>query len=348
MAASYMHCNNHIFWHADLTCSYIPSKQSRAAARQFGVRNGLPEKEVKRMDSGNLGTDDEPVRDGSRKFRAVSDKSYLYNTPLFEIPETLPILSPKIQLPATPVQILRFLLSDAALQFCIPHSEYQDIEDRSSSSSTITYYDLLTPFEELLCAVVFSRSIPHHISLQIIRTILNAPYGFRNPVAIKTAGHKKVLEALNVARTPQTAEEIDFLAETISSNNWHNDLSKLRIYARNGIESEREILRRNIKGLGRIGMETFYRRVQWQWHMAYASVDNRSQNVLEKLGLPRRAEGIVKMIEVRWGELKFEDASRDYGLEEKRRRAFVILLERAIGVDMEGRIEEIVEGAVRL
>jgi hypothetical protein len=346
MAASYMHCNNHIFWHADLTCSYIPSQQTRAAARRFGVKNGLLEKEVKRMDSGNLGKDDEPLRDGSRKFRAVSDKAYLYNAPLFEIPETQPMLSPKIQLSATPVQILKFLLSDAALQFCIPHSELQGMKDRSSG--TITYSDLLTPFEELLCAVIFSRPIPHHLGLQIIRTILNAPYGFRNPVAIKTAGHKKVLEALNIARTPQTAEEIDFLAETISSNNWHNDLSKLHIYARNGMESEREILRQSINGLDKTGLEIFYRRVQWQWDGAYASVDNRSQSVLGKFGLPRRAEGIAKMIEVRWGELRFEEANRKHGTEEKRRRAFVMLLERAIGADTEGRIEDVIEGATRL
>jgi hypothetical protein len=68
---------------------------------------------------------------------------------------------------------------------------------------------------------------------------------------------------------------------------------------------------------------------------------------LKKLGLPRRAEGIEKMIEVWWNELGIEDGS-DYSPEVKRRRAFVMLLERALGADTGKRIDEVLEEASRI
>jgi hypothetical protein len=55
MAASYMHCNNHVFWHADLTRTYMPPKKVRKAARLHGIRNGMAEREIKKVDSGYLG-----------------------------------------------------------------------------------------------------------------------------------------------------------------------------------------------------------------------------------------------------------------------------------------------------
>jgi hypothetical protein len=100
--------------------------------------------------------------------------------------------------------------------------------------------------------------------------------------------------------------------------------------------------------LGRTGLDIFYRRVQWQWDEAYASVDTRALRVLGKLDMPKRAEGIAKMIEVRWTELRFEEGRREFDVEEKRRRAFVVLLERLVGADMDGRLDEVVEEAARL
>jgi hypothetical protein len=107
------------------------------------------------------------------------------------------------------------------------------------------------------------------------------------------------------------------------------------------------VLRRSIKGLGKIGLDIFYRRVQWQWDETFPFIDARTQAVLEKLGLPRRAEGIEKMIEVRWNELGIKDGS-DYSPEVKRRRAFVMLLERALSADTEKRLDEVLDEASRI
>jgi hypothetical protein len=321
----------------------MPPKSTRAAARRHGVRNGLEEREVKKVDSGYLGKSNDDDEPASRRKSTSQEKA---NTVVKT--KTLPA-SPRSDLKASPVQVLKFLLSDAALQVCQPDDELSDVE--SHGKDVITYSSqLLTPFEELLCAVILSRPISHRLGLRTIRTVLNAPYSFRNAVTIKTAGPKRVLRALEVARTQhkdKTAEEIALLADAVSNNDWHNDLSRLRSQCKNAVESEREVLRRSIKGLGKIGLDIFYRRVQWQWDETFPFIDARTQAVLKKLGLPRRAEGIEKMIEVWWNELGIEDGS-DYSPEVKRRRAFVMLLERALGADTGKRIDEVLEEASRI
>lgn len=329
----------------------MPPKKTRAAARREGVTNGLEEREVKKVDSGYLGREDdekeEPSAGDKRKKSATPEEAKKASKTFKSIvpPKTSP--SPRPDLKASPTQVLKFLLSDAALDICRPADELSDLEDRGDIT---TYSSLLTPFEELLCAVILSRPISHRLGLRTIRTLLNPPYSLRNPVAIKTAGPKRVLQALEAARTQhkgKIAEEITLLADAVSSNDWHNDLKRLRAQAKNGVEAEREVLRNSIKGLGKTGLDIFYRRVQWQWEEAYPFIDQRTQKALEKMGLPKRAEGVEKMIEVRWKELGFEKGA-ERSVAERRRRAFVVLLERAVGADLEGKIDEVVEEAAKV
>jgi hypothetical protein len=319
----------------------MPPKDTRAAARRHGVRNGMDEREVKKVDSGYLGKDEDKSAAGDKREKSTSPKETIKATKL----ETLPNQGQK----ATPEQILEYLLSNAALQYCRPDDEASDIE--SHRADMITYSSqLLSPFEELLCAVVLSRPISHRLGLRTIRTILNKPYSLRDPLAIKTAGPKKVLKALEAARTQhkyKTADEISLLAEAVSNNDWHNDLSKLRAQSKNSVESEREVLRRSIKGLGKTGLDIFYRRVQWQWDEASPFVDSRTQAALERLGLPERAEKIEKLIESRWNDLNFGEGD-GHDLETRKRRAFVVLLERAIGADLEKKIDQVLNEASKL
>lgn len=344
--------HTHVFWHADLTCSYTPQKRrARAAARKENerLRNGLEvPKEVRRVDSANLRNDIEEEEEEEVRNLALEADRRKHIAPPEEVKQTPIIKEPvTIEPKATSAQIIKFLLSDAALEICRPEDENKDVKERGSIT---TYSELLTPFEELLCAVILSRQIPHNLSLRTIRTVLSPPYGFRSPVAIKTAGAQKIRQSLWDGRTPhkgKTAEEINAIAEALSSNNWHNDLSKIRKQNKGSVEAEREVLRRSIKGLGKAGLETFYRRIQWQWEEAYPFVDSRTQTSLEKLGLPKRPESIVKMIEVRWDELNVKNVE-GFTSEEQRRRAFVVLLERAIGADLEKNIDVILREASKL
>lgn len=249
---------------------------------------------------------------------------------------------------ASPAQVLKLLLSDAALDICRPEDERKDLQERGKD--IVTYSALLSPFEELLCAVILSRPISHRLGLRSIRTIFNPPYSFRNAEAIKKAGSEKVHQALWDARTQhkgKTADEITLIADAVSDNDWSNDLRKIREKAKETVEEEREILRSSIKGLGNTGLDIFYRRIQWRWEEAFPFVDARTKDSIEMLGLPSDADELVQIMEQNWGELKFEDAG-EFGEEERKRRAFVLVLERAVGSDLEKKTNIILEKASKV
>lgn len=356
--------NTHVFWHAELTGSYAPRrKRSTNFPRKEAdgvsrvVQLEVP-KEVRRVDSANL-------RDENLEKETHSQAPHTVDTPkdvlepqddfeasVIEVPKMVVVPKAahrKVAMPNTlPTQILKYLLSDAGLE--LSRSEDENRLVRDFGTSITTHSQLLTPFEELLCAVILSRAIPRDLGLQIVRTVLNAPYRFCSSVAIKSAGPDKVKQALCNARSQHTgriADEIDVIAEAISNNNWHHDLEKLRRLAKGSVEAEREVLRRSIKGMGKTGLDVFYRRVQWQWEEIFPSINQRALASLEKLGLPKRPDSLLKMIEVRWAELNITDLEK-FSSEERKRRAFVTLLERAIGTDIEKKTENIREEASML
>ena len=291
------------------------------------MRNGMEEKEVRRIDSANLVRREEQT-----------DEPLAHDIRADMIPPIFPTKSPTnatLSSPSSQVQMLKFLLSPAALALALPSNE------TTRNPPSRTYSDLLTPFEELLCAVILSHPIPHRLAFRTITTVLNAPYAFRNPVAIKTAGPKKIKQALQDAGMQRDAE-LDTLLYALCNNNWHNDISRLRAHTRNPIASQREQLRRSIAGLAPGGLDIFYRRVQWQWPEIYPFVDMDTHDALANLGLPRRAEGLDRMIEVRWRELELA-AERGHEEDAERRRTLVMCCERARGLEREGKIEEVLK-----
>jgi len=353
--------NTHAFWHAELTSSYAPRKKRSAKfprKEAEGTRNGLQleaPKEVRRVDSANLrdreATPSQALSTADTQ-KNPSEPREGSQVPVIGVPK---VLVPRIEDPkaaagsnTSPTQILKYLFSDAGLESS--RSEHENRHARTLGTCTTTYSQLLTPFEELLCAVVLSRAIPRDLGLQVIRTVLNAPYNFSSSVAIKIAGPDKVKQAFRHARSQNTgkiADEIDIIAEAVSNNNWHNDLARLRRLGKGSVEAEREVLRRSIKGMGKTGLDIFYRRVQWQWEEIFPYISPRTLSSLEKLGLPKRPESLLKMIEVRWAELGISDLEK-FSVEEKRKRAFVTLLERAVGADLEKKTQEIREEASML
>ena len=121
------------------------------------------------------------------------------------------------QNPDDPLKTLQFLLCPASLDYCRPKDETADLGSRDSD--IITYSSsILTPFEELACAVILSRPISHALGLRSIRTLFNAPYNFRTPKALREAGVEGRRKALDEARTQhkqKTAEELGGLADVI-------------------------------------------------------------------------------------------------------------------------------------
>ncbi|KAF4554403.1 Hypothetical protein D9617_4g001570 [Elsinoe fawcettii] len=249
---------------------------------------------------------------------------------------------------ATPAQLINYLLSPAALDLCRPEDEAQSL---SSTPSQRTYSgSQLSPFEELLCAIILSRPISHRLGLRTIRTVLNDPYSFTSPAAILASSPEQRHQAMFDARTQhkdKTATQIGLVAQVISekfsSNDKDTSLEKVRSEAGKSWDTERDLLQKEIKGLGRTGLDIFFRRVQWLWEEAYPFVDERTARGVEKLGLPKDAEGLRKCIEENWKEISKEGLPKDQA--QAKRRVFVVVCERATSADLEGKGEALVEAA---
>ncbi|KAF2149423.1 hypothetical protein K461DRAFT_288010 [Myriangium duriaei CBS 260.36] len=256
--------------------------------------------------------------------------------------------APKSQ--PTPAQILNFLLSDKALDLCRPEDELKDLEAGGKDIRTYSGSEL-SPFEELLCAIILSRPISHRLGLRTIRTILNKPYEFVSPKAISNASPDQRHQAMFDAKTQhkdKTATQIGMLAQVVkekfSNSEDDTSLDKLRTEAGKDWDDERDLLQTNIKGLGKTGLDIFYRRVQWLWPEAFPFVDERTARGVEKLGLPKDAEKLAKLIDQNWSELDTSGLPKG-NKDQSKRRVFVVVCERATGAELEGKVEALLEGA---
>ncbi len=101
---------------------------------------------------------------------------------------------------------------------------------------------------------------------------------------------------------------------------------------------ERELLRGLIKGLGKTGLDIFIRRVQALWPEAYPFADQRSLSAAEKIGLPGSAEELKGLIDQKWTKLKLDEMD-EMDEDEKKRKIFVLVLERVVGTDLEGHVD---------
>lgn len=185
------------------------------------------------------------------------------------------------------------------------------------------------------------------LGLRSIRTIFNPPYEFTTPKRIREAGNEGCRKALDEARTQhrqKMAEELVLLADAVVNSLGHGDedvnLERVREESGHDNEKERETLKKNVKGLGKTGLDIFGRRIQGIWPEFYPFADQRTLAAAENLGLPGSAEELRDMLDGNWEKLDVKgiEAMDD---EEKKRKAFVRVLERAVGADLEGNIDSI-------
>ena len=100
------------------------------------------------------------------------------------------------------------------------------------------------------------------------------------------------------------------------------------------------MLKKNVKGLGKTGLDIFFRRIQGEWEEVYPFADQRTLDALQKFSLPTSAKELKELLDEKWGELNGEDkAVHDDA--NRRRRVFVHILERAVGADLEGNVEAV-------
>ncbi|KAL8971826.1 MAG: hypothetical protein Q9183_000871 [Haloplaca sp. 2 TL-2023] len=244
-----------------------------------------------------------------------------------------------------PVRLMQYLLSTESLDPCRPKDEIDDVQKRGSTLRTYSS-STFSPFEELICAVILSRPIGHGLGLRSIRTIFNDPHDFTTPKKIRDAGFEPVRKALDEARTQhrqKTAEELVLLADAAVNHFGDNEddvhMEKVRRECGNEWSKEKEMLKNHVKGLGKTGLDIFARRIQGLWPECYPFADQRTLSGLQKLGLPATAEELQKQLDQHSTELDLTMFPGDD--KEKKRRAFVQILERAVGVDLEGNADQV-------
>ena len=249
---------------------------------------------------------------------------------------------------APPAQInhesmLRYLLSDASLSLCRSQDERSAAESNNRTYSS----SIFTPFEELVSAVILSRPISHALGLRSIRTIFNDPYSLTTPKKVLEAGWEGCREALDKARTQhrqKTAEELVLLAEAVNgglgSGEEDVELEHVREEGGKDVERERQILKTSVKGFGATGLDIFGRRIQALWPEWFPFADRRTMDALEKLGLPGSAAEVLKALDESWERLDIQHVEGD-DKDTRKRRVFVLVLERAVGADLEGNVDAV-------
>lgn len=99
-------------------------------------------------------------------------------------------------------------------------------------------------------------------------------------------------------------------------------------------------MKQHIKGLRNTGLDISFRRIQGEWEEAYPFVDKRTLDALELVGLPSTAKDLKGFLDKEWENLNVGDIKAG-NEDEKKRKAFVHILERAVGADLEGNIDSI-------
>lgn len=249
-------------------------------------------------------------------------------------------------------QLLKYMLSADAADLCRPEDEARDLASRKEPEKVVTYTSsVLNPFQELVCAVVLSRPISHMLGLRTSRTIFNDPYNFTSAKKMQDAGMETIHQSLWDARTQhkaKTADQLGALADIaldlLSDEKDKEGVNLGVVLGNSNVNKALQSLQDKVKGFGPTGKNIFRRRVQWLWKDAYPFIDGRSSKALEAIGLPHEADPLADYIEQQWREL---DTSRIAGDndEEKKRRAFVVVLERATGADLESKIERLRKAA---
>ena len=253
-----------------------------------------------------------------------------------------------------PSRVLNFLFSPEAVDLCRPQDEIKDLASRGSKIKTYSTSEL-TPFEELVSAVILSRPISHALGVRSIRTIFNDPYNFTTPKALQEAGFDRRLQALWDARTQhkdKTATQLGQVADTVAEkfskgNAKDTSLEGVREAAQKDMDEESDFLTSNIKGIGKTGMSIFFRRIQWLWAECYPYIDERTEQALIELGLPPEPEEVKKLVEENWNSIS-KGIAEGRDLETRKRRAFVIALERATGAGLESNVSLVLEMASRV
>lgn len=250
-----------------------------------------------------------------------------------------------------------------------PPEPYEDKREGADAEGHLSYPNSdLTAFQTLLCAILLSKPISHRLGLRTIETLLNKPYYFRSAKDLIDAGNKGRRAGLWEARTQhkeKTAVQLGSLAEGIvnlcgDSTDAQDSLRPILDKALSQVsdgnnsfevaEQVKNVLTKQVNGLGPGGVEIFLRRIQSQWGAVFPFADQRALNAAVKFdlisekdfekGKEHATQKLAEQVAEHVG-FPLQDGKKD-GDEEAEcgRWWFVRTLDVLIGLEIEKKIDE--------
>ncbi|KAF6836647.1 hypothetical protein CMUS01_05351 [Colletotrichum musicola] len=210
--------------------------------------------------------------------------------------------------------------------------------DGDKNEPLLTYPDsTLTPFQNLVAALLLSKPISHRLGLRTINTLLNPPFGLRTPQDLDEAGfqgRRKVMWEARTQHKEKTAAQLGDLVggvrEICDDDEDVENLQGLRERIKDaenvdGAQKKLEgILTDGIKGIGPTGAGIFMRRVQGLWDEIFPYADQRALDASVRFGLNEEGDGARELA---------EKVDRDRG-------QFVRLLDVLVGIHLEKNMNE--------
>jgi hypothetical protein len=156
----------------------------------------------------------------------------------------------------------------------------------------------------LLCAsVLFSARIDAAIATEAARNLKR--HGWQSARSLAASSWEQRVRALNDAGYPRYQERTSTMLGEVAEHvlgRWRGDFRRLREEAGRNQRRERQLLK-EVKGLGDVGVDIFFREVQLAWDELRPFADRRALDAARRLRLGGNARALAKLT---------DGAPRDY------------------------------------
>ncbi|KAI3554940.1 hypothetical protein CABS01_11653 [Colletotrichum abscissum] len=236
-------------------------------------------------------------------------------------------------------------------------NDKNDDDESDDKGPRLTYPDsTLTPFQNLVAALLLSKPISHRLGLRTINTLLNPPFGLRTPQDLDEAGfegRRKVMWEARTQHKEKTAVQLGDLVEGVrkicggggdddekeggkkedgKDEEDEGDTEKMTalremVKGMKAEEAQKKVekaLTDGIKGVGPTGAGIFLRRVQEEWEEVFPYADKRALEAAVEFGIIKESDGARELAEVNEGD----------------RGKFVRMLDVLVGIQLEKKMEE--------
>lgn len=155
-----------------------------------------------------------------------------------------------------------------------------------------------SPLYRLSCLALL-HSAPIGGDLAMRATVALGDHGLRTPHRMLEVGWKERTRILNRAGYARVDERTSTMLEDgarLILDRWRGDLRRLRDEADRRPERIRALLE-EVKGIGDVGLDIFFREVQRTWPELAPFADRRALAAAERLGLGKDAAALARLVD---------------------------------------------------